>query len=112
MTINGQLISLHCEVGQASGMLNDIAQYAGGIIIYANTNTTYTYGNPWISPYEFYIINDGREADSSVWNWNMKNVMWLDNYYTGTDGRFYPIRNFEYRSNPWAPNFPTWTLYY
>ena len=108
MTADGQIVSLHCEVGNATTMLNAIAAWSG-CDIYANTNVTYTNANPFITPYQLYIINDGREEDPHIWNWNMQNVYWLDDFYVA-DGRSYPIRNFEYKSG--GPSPPRWTLYY
>jgi len=68
MTTDGQIISLHCETGQAATMLNNIANWTQ-CDIFANTNTTWTY---------WYWITSSNEITPSVWNQNQKYVSWTD----------------------------------
>jgi len=83
MSTDGQILSYHCEVGQAATMLDAIAQWTGADV-FANTDTVWTWWT-WVkSPYQF---------DSTVWNYNMRNLRWRTE-----DGG--SLDTFEYMSNP------------
>ena len=83
MTTDGQILSYHCEVGQADTMLDAIAQWTGADV-FANTHTVWTY---------FYYITSSNQYDASVWNYNMRNLRWRKEGGTTLD-------TFEYLSNP------------
>jgi hypothetical protein len=96
MTSDGQIISIHCESGQAAGMLNQIAAWSG-CDIFANTNITNTRSSSFNASY---VNPEGGQqyGGSTYWNGNMKRMVWTD----ANTGTFTPNRNFEYRSNPWV----------
>jgi len=80
MTGDGQIISYHSNVGQATTMLNDIAILTG-CDVFANTNVVVTNWN-WITSPE--------EENFAIWNYNYRNVRWrnldgsVDNYFEYT----------------------------
>jgi len=95
MTADAQLVSLHCLVGNATTMLNNIAAWSG-CDIFANTNETWSYVP---------IINTSYErGDSTVWNHNMYNVTWRDN------NQYTISRLFEFTTTG-SQNY-RWILYY
>jgi len=79
MTADGQLVSIHCEAGNATKMLDAIHNWSG-MDIYANTNTTWTV---------WWWVN-GSGENSSIWNSNYNKVTWYDNSSS------YMSRWFEY----------------
>ena len=86
MTTDAQLISMHCQVGNATTMLNNIAAWSG-CDIYANTNKTWSSWK-WVT-----TKSSPEYFDSSYWNHNIKDIVWRDNSKTSIS------RTFEYRTS-------------
>ncbi|MBI5248854.1 MAG: hypothetical protein HY912_05110 [Desulfomonile tiedjei] len=79
MTSDGQIVSIHCQVGNYTPMLDAIAGWSG-CDIFANTNVTWTH---WL-----WLV--GSDENTSYWNYNYNDVTWYDNSST------YVSRWFEY----------------
>lgn len=83
MTADGQILSYHCNVGQAATMLNAIASWTG-CDIFANTDETMFW---------YYQVNSAVSGrNDSIWNHNFRNVYFRDENNPNT-------MTFEYRSN-------------
>jgi hypothetical protein len=97
-TADAQIVSTHCETGNATDMLNQVAAWTG-CDIYANTNTTWTYSNR--------VVPGEPRGGTTYWNYNVAHIWWTDEY----DGDYYGAdRYFEYTttgSQDWD-----WILYY
>ncbi len=97
MAPDAQIVSLHCSVGNATTMLNQIAIWSG-CDIYANTASV---------EIGWYYIIGGYGIDETIWNYNMERVTFVDTPGGSWDGS---DRWFEYTTTGFQDW--NWILYY